>query len=364
MHFQLKQLKCRFRNGLKAGSILLVALFILTACKHLPGPPETVRFPKLPAVKMPKVPKVKMPSMPSIRLPGVPFFNSKQEKFTKVMEENVPTENNLPITFTNKRLKEIVQKQEALFEKYGSGNKEELEQLELRIQQIIAEYDALIAESPHELMPYIFYGKLLRKIGHADRAHVMFVRANYIDPNIAVVKQQLANYLAEEGKFQESLGFYLQAIELASEIALYHYQLGDLLHTYHEDFISEGGFDRITLDEQMISAFNEAVRLEPDNIEFRMRQAETFYDIETPNWEQALYLWTQLEKDSRPGIERSAIRLHRANVLAEMGRFQEARAIVDSVNDPLLDYSKQKVLKKLQSRRDDLFLIRPQRTRR
>lgn len=286
----------------------------------------------------------------------------KQEPAPPSVGENSPPpapEEPEKLSYTEKKLMAIVEKQEALLRRYAIKLKlseYEVEDLRFRARNLVQEYESLIAESPDELTPYLLYGKFLNKIGQEEHAVKMFLKADEIDPDVPVVKQQIGNYLAETGKFEESLGFFIQAILLSPETALYHYQMGELLSTYKEQFISHDVYFRDVLENEMLQAFSDAARLDPDNPDFKMRYAECFYNLKNPDWETALALWEELQDVAISSLQREAVSLHRANVLSRLGRSDEARAIAESVTDPALLFSRDQLLEEL-----DALALAPQK---
>ncbi len=218
---------------------------------------------------------------------------------------------------------------------------------QLRLNDLIHEWELLLTNNPGEVIPYIFYGKLLRRVDQKEHAHRMFVQANRLDPNIAVVNQQIGNYLAEDGDYGLALGYFLKAIELSPKTALYSFQLGELLFHFRDYYVADEILDRPTLDSQMLAAFQTAAQLEPDNRDFQFRYAEAFYDLEAPDWAAALTAWESVEKTVSPGLETEAVQLHRARALARLGRRTEARTLAEEVTEPSLQQSKKQVLELL-----------------
>ena len=197
------------------------------------------------------------------------------------------------------------------------------------------------------MLLYIHYGKMLRKIGQDEYSLRIFLKADHLEGRFAVIKQQIGNYLAENGRFGEALGYFLQAIELEPEVALYHYQLGELLALFRESFIADEILFPDVVDEKIHTAFSQAVELEPENRGYRMRRAESCYDIEKPDWETALARWDELQEDAGSEFEREAIQLHRARAMVELKRYSEAKAALEEVGDARLASSRQWVLQKL-----------------
>jgi hypothetical protein len=86
----------------------------------------------------------------------------------------------------------------------------------------------------------------------------------------------------------------------------------------------------------MHHAFQRAAELAPDRFEFAYRYAESFYDLEKPDWSKALAAWSALEEKAQTGIERQTMRLHAANICIKMGKTTHARALMETVDEPKL----------------------------
>lgn len=219
-----------------------------------------------------------------------------------------------------------------------------VEEKHRRLLEVVYAYENFIARFPESELGYIFYGKLLRKIGMNKKANNMFARANRINPNLPVVKQQIGNFLAEEGMFELALPYFISAIELDPNTALYHYQLGELLFTYYEAYLSKEIFDRSTLDEKMLTAFRRAAELEPKERTFAYRYAEALYDVEHPDWHLALKTWDDLLKSADDERERDIIRMHQARLYILWGHPEVAKRILDSIDQPALEASRKELL--------------------
>jgi len=176
---------------------------------------------------------------------------------------------------------------------------------------------------------------------------VLLLKANQLDANLPLVKNQLGNHLAEEGKPLDALNYYLAAVKLAPEEPLYHYQVGTLLNEGREDFLKSGAWTRAALDEAMQEAFERASALAPGNVGYAYRYGESFYDLERPEWSAALTFWTTLEAKVEAVVEKETIRLHRANVMILQEKFAEARAVLATVGEKALQGQKQKLVAQL-----------------
>jgi tetratricopeptide (TPR) repeat protein len=250
-----------------------------------------------------------------------------------------------PETMAEQRLKAIVEHQKAvLADAANERDTPDDPDLKARVDQVVHEYESLLRDSPDFAAGYASYGYMLWRVGARKQAVAILLKANELDPDIPLVKNELGNYLAEEGKPMEALNYYLAAIKLEPGEPLYHYQLGTLLCEAEDDFLRSGEWTRDALDHSMQQAFKTAAELAPDRIEFTYRYAESFYDMKDPDWAAALKAWSGLEAHAQSDIERQTMRLHEANVLLDMGRDAEAGKVLDTITDPKLDAQKQKLV--------------------
>jgi tetratricopeptide (TPR) repeat protein len=253
-----------------------------------------------------------------------------------------------PETMADQRLREISEQQMALLsDAAAEPDASNDPDLKAKVDQLVHEYESLLRDNPTFAAGYASYGYMLWKVGSRKEAVAVLLKANELDPNIPLVKNELGNYLAEEGKPMEALNYYLAAIKLEPTQPLYHYQLGSLLVEARDDFLKSGEWTRPALDHSMHEAFGEAARLAPDRIEFVYRYAESFYDMKDPDWSEALKAWEGLEAHAQSDLERQTMRLHEVNVLLNMEKPADARKILDTVTDPKLDLQKQKLVARL-----------------
>ena len=218
--------------------------------------------------------------------------------------------------------------------------------LERRIDELVRSYHAYLTENPDDVSALILYGKLLRRIEQNEQAFKAFLKADELDPRIAVVKQQLGTHLAETGKGKAALTFYLSAVELEPETPIYHFALGELLYQFRGEFLEDNLFSRDALDREMLRAFQKAVQLAPENFDTQMRLGEAYYDLASPDWKAALLHWEKLRKTvaADQSLRREIIHLHKTRVLGKLGRAAEAKELAATILQPSLQFSKQQVL--------------------
>jgi len=222
------------------------------------------------------------------------------------------------------------------------------ENFRTEMQEIAFDYEAYIAKYPEVAAGFAAYGYFLSKLEPLPKQTVaILLKANQLDPNLPLVKNQIGKYLAEDGKPLEAINYFIAAARLDPREPLYHYQVGLLLAEARDDFLKSGQWTRPQLDKAMREAFQRAAEIAPDRIEFAFRYAESFYDLETPDWDEAAKQWQALEAQSTPGPKRQFIQLHRANVMILQGKHAEARALLAQIDDPSLAKQKEKLVAEL-----------------
>ncbi len=247
-------------------------------------------------------------------------------------------------TFAERRLRQVIEKEALLFARLEDNQTLPAVERQRLLTELARNYESILADSPDYVYAYILYGKMLRRIGEYERANYMFVKANDLNPRIAVVKQQIGNFLAEKAEFGPALAYYMAAVELEPETAIYHYCVGELLHEFREEFLTEGGLDRQTLDRNLLEAFSKAAALEPENRSFATRLAEAHLDVESPDYPQALALWDALLASTSDPLEADLIRLQIAALHLKMSNFEEAGQLAALVTRESLTDERERLL--------------------
>ncbi|MDP2137295.1 MAG: hypothetical protein Q8J74_05530 [Candidatus Didemnitutus sp.] len=216
---------------------------------------------------------------------------------------------------------------------------------------VAGSYDVLIQKNPTFAPAFVAYGMFLGKIDMNRAAVAMFLRANKLDPHIPLVKNQLAKHLAEDGKPLEALPYLLAAIDLAPGEPLYHLHLASLLLAGRDDFILSGEWTRVALDQAMLEAFQRGADLAAGDFSYAYQHAKAYYEVEPPRWEEALGVWEKLGARAATTSTKQLVKLHRANVLVQLDRIVEARALLDEVTDLQLMGEKKPVLEAIAAKR-------------
>jgi len=248
-----------------------------------------------------------------------------------------------------RELQSLVTRQQLLLAAATKENNPSFDEQSFRgkMQDLVFDYESYLKKYPDLAAGYAAYGVLLGKIDMRRQSSALLLKANQLDPNLPLVKNQLGNYLAEEGKPLEAVNYFLSAIKLDPDEPLYHYQLGTLLTEARDDFLKSSDWPRPALDRAMHEAFRRAAELAPNRIEFTYRYGESFYDLENPDWDGALKVWGALEERLKPGLEQETVRLHAVNILIKQGKFDYARVLLATVTAEPLAKEKEKLVAQL-----------------
>jgi len=262
------------------------------------------------------------------------------------------------ISLSQRKLLDIIDEQHRFFERVKNKSKmnyADVLSIKTRIDSLWAEY---LAEFPDDVEALIIHGKFLRATGDDKLAYDDFCKADRLNPKIAVVKQQMANYEAECGLFKESYDSIEEALKLEPDNPVYLTQQAQLILFYREEFIIKNYFTQAQLDSKMINCYRRAAELCPQSSDAQWRYAQAFYDVGRADWSVALVQWEKILKEYAPlNIDKQTALANKARVLIELNRDADAVAVLEEVNLPALQKDKNKLLALVSSSGD----TRPQK---
>ena len=253
------------------------------------------------------------------------------------------------ITLSQKKLSLILDRQEKFFTIPFSTRKDNEQEMTRNAQEIVASYESYLSQNPDDTNALILFGKFLRKVGQEEHAVEFFIQADKINPKLAVVKQQLANYLVEKGRPIDAFPYYILTIELNPKEAFYHFHLGNFLFLFEKELIENGILNQKSAQSFMHRSFREASMLRPNNFEFQLRYAQSFFDFPQSNKADALNVLKKIEQSfpNRSNIEKDYFRLCRARILLELNRQKDASQLIKAVSSQSLIKAKEALLLKV-----------------
>lgn len=265
--------------------------------------------------------------------------------FLTLIASHLPMRAEAPVGAEEALVALAARQKELLKEAAAKKSQAEVEDLRQPLQELCYAYEDFLKKYPTFALGYVSYAMLLDNpvIDERRRSTALLLKANQLDPDLPLVKNQLGNHVAEQGQPLEALNYFLAAVRLAPKEPLYHYQLGTLLAEARDDFLKSGEWTAAKIDEAMQKAFLQASQLTPGEWRYAYRYGLSFYDVANPDWDTALKFWEKFEGELKPGIEQQACRLHRAKALIELRRLDEARSLLDTVTEPALAHQKDKL---------------------
>lgn len=210
-----------------------------------------------------------------------------------------------------------------------------------RLFQIVdLEYAGLISRNPDNVEIKILYGKLLSRVGDTRGAITQLGEVLMKEPDLAAVHLELSTCFAEEGDFTRAMFYAFNAQELEPEVAAYHYQIGQILAAFRDQFIEEEVYTPAKIDSLMLEAFDSARKLEPDELPLQFRYGEAFYDVQNPDWNLPLAHWQEvINHPALSETEADAVRLHQVRCLIELQLFDQIPQVASEIQTPAFKQS-------------------------
>ena len=240
-------------------------------------------------------------------------------------------------------LSKIVEIQDSFFK---NGNHLPEEELIRQAQYVVNQYESYLTENPNDVNGLILFGKFLKRTGNSEDAFSKFWKADQLNPNIAVTKQQIGNFFVENGRIIEAFPFFLQATRLEPEEPTYHHNLGSFIYIFEEK-LSNIDHDE-SLGELMHESFKHAAHLQPENFDYQLRFAQSFFDFKNSNSNAGLIAWQKLLNgfSNRSKKETDYIKLGIAKMLIRLNKSKDALSLLNSVQTESLMHSKDILIKK------------------
>ena len=215
-----------------------------------------------------------------------------------------------------------------------------------------------ILDFPEDVQALVLYGKFLRRTGREDAAYEMFKRADSMNPNIAVVHQQLSAMDAEAGEIKNSLARIRRAMELEPDNKTYMRQCAFLLAGAKKRILQQGMLSPEEYDSLLRFCYLRPCQLSPDDRGARVRYAQSMYDLCNPDYQEALRVWLELRKNAALNIDKQTADANIARALVELGRDGEALNYLEKIDLPALERAKRLLLEEIRRAKKDGLKIR------
>jgi len=104
----------------------------------------------------------------------------------------------------------------------------------------------------------------------------------------------------------------------------------------------------------MHAAFLEAHRLEPQNKDFALRHAQSFFDIKSPSWEAALIAWLDVATLDLSPLEAEYTQLQLAKIYLKLNKPESAQKALSQINHKALQAEKKTLEETLKNTDHDI----------
>jgi chromosome segregation ATPase len=284
----------------------------------------------------------------------------------------------------------IIEQQETVVSQYKANPpKIGEEEYQKAITEIIQRYEEYIKAYKEDVLGHILYGKLLNDVGRYDHAYDIFLMADKINNKIAVVKESLGLHLARKAKYQESIAYFFEAIELKPRnprinfglaetlgnkgdvkqaqfyfkqaIRLkpdngdYYFSYGEFVATNKDELIRQEVFDVRSWEQEVLSSFYEARSLSNEKFYYGKRYARALMEVESLDWSTIYTEWKNLEERAVKEFDKQEAQYYQALSLYRLNDFSKAKNILDEVRSPSLWEMKKELMDDIAVNAPNLF---------
>jgi cytochrome c-type biogenesis protein CcmH/NrfG len=241
------------------------------------------------------------------------------------------------VSLSELKLSKIIELQQSFFKNSTTLPKEELLR---QAQYLVNQYESYLNENPKDVNGLILFGKFLKKTGHPEDAFSKFWQADLLNPNIAVTKQQIGNFFVEHGRVIEAFPFFIHATRLEPNEPSYHFDLGNFIYIFEEQLSSVDHDEN--LGKLMHQSFKHAAYLKPEDLDYQLRFAQSFFDFNHSNLNDGLVAWEKLLAyfSDRTKEETDYIKLGIAKMLIKLNKPDDALNLLSSIQTKSLLHSK------------------------
>jgi tetratricopeptide (TPR) repeat protein len=244
-----------------------------------------------------------------------------------------------------------IQENERFAEQGGGVPKEELHRrIQQRVQPVRTAYEDFLKRNPKHARAHLLYASFLEDIHDEEGARDHMLKAKEADPKNPAAWNNLANYYGHFGDVTNAFTHYEKAIELDPKEPIYYHNFGTTMYLFRVDAQAHYHINEQQVFDKALSLYSNSVRLDPTNFLLATDIAMTYYGIKPTRTEDALNAWGYALKLADGNLQREGVMIHLARFKMNAGRFNEARADLNTVTNSELMELKARVLKNLELR--------------
>jgi tetratricopeptide (TPR) repeat protein len=229
----------------------------------------------------------------------------------------------------------------------GLSQQEMKRKIQARFEPIKEAYEDFLRRHPEHAKARIAYGSFLGDLNDEDGAQEQLEKALEIETNNPAVYNNLANIYGHHGPVKRSFEFYAKAIELNPKEPVYYHNFGTTVYLFRKDAKEYYGINEQEVFDKALVLYSNAMRLDPSNFPLASDIAQTYYGIKPTRVEEALNAWTNALRLASDELEREGVYVHFARIKLHAGRFDEARAHLNTITNEHYATLKQRLTKNI-----------------
>lgn len=216
-----------------------------------------------------------------------------------------------------------------------------------RLEPVRKAYEGFIARHPKSSRAMVAYASFLGDTKDEESAEEQLEKALAIDTNSPAIYNNLANIYGHIGPVKKAFEYYDKAIQLNPLEPVYYHNLGTTVYLFRNDAMEHYKIDLAQVFAKAFQLYSNAMRLDPDDFPLASDVAQTYYGIQPLRTEEALTAWTNALHIAHDEIEREGVYIHFARIKLLAGRFDEARAHLNSITNEMYAQLKSRITRNL-----------------
>lgn len=210
--------------------------------------------------------------------------------------------------------------------------------MDRKINRLCQSFEAFLIHYPNHDQAMNVYGNFLDEVGKGDMALHWWERAVEFSRQNPQLLNNLANYYGHNGRAEEAIKLYEEAIKLDPNESIYHFNLGNMYYLFRKETHSIHNWDLQKTFEHSLLHFRMARDLDPKNDEYAISYAETYYGVKFLSkgfeWRDAEDAWKYcLTMNSKPEYQDS-VKVHLVRVNAYQGNSAAALDWYGQIQSP------------------------------
>lgn len=279
-----------------------------------------------------------------------------------VVSQSVAGDTNDPVEIEYERLLEqdeaaaqeidgwILENQKFAEQGAGAPKGELIRRIDKRREPVRAAYDDFIKRHPRHSAVRLAYASFLEDGHDLDGALEQMLKAKEIDPANPAAWNNLANYYGHNGGVTNSFTHYEKAIKLNPKEPVYYQNFATTVYLFRRDAMQHYRITEQDVFNKALMLYSNAMVLDPTNFLLATGLAMSYYGIKPTRHEDALAAWGKALELAEGSLQREGVLIHLARFEIDAGRYDAARARLNSVTNAQLADLRERLLGNIERR--------------